>query len=631
MTLSGADATLSINGQAYTLIHSMAQLAALSQPVLNSHGNQVYSDWNGTPVFTTATGYYALAQDLDASGATYSGPVVNTLAGTLAGLGHKVSNLTVNDTNGYGNDGLIGSIGSTTVDVNTGITTVTGVGTVRDIGLVNVKINDTNASGVNTGNDGALAGVSYTGSTVSNAYSINATMTGIFNVGGLVGFNQGVIYNGHTDYVNISALNGGGGYGGLVGQNFGTISNSSAKGNVAAAGILSDGGNGLLNSTDIGGLVGYNAGSIINSHAYVDVSATNSVSVGGLVGTNIAGGSYPGSITGSTATGTLTVTWTYGQAEGENYGGLVGVNYGGAIANSSANVNVNVTVGPAIIDGVAYVAGVQYVGGLVGNNTVGYNSDGSTFSGAVVNSTSYGNVTAIGLGNLTVNGIASNVGGAIGNNDGSISGVQSFGNVKGFSEVGGLIGTNDGDVRNSSASGTVTGVRNVDGLVGADSGTVASSTYHDPAAAAQAAQTAIAATAAANVISTTDAQMTAAVPPSASISTAGKQATAAIAGPKIDDNIEIKERRAATPSSSAGRARHAALSPPPRHAVETEAEAEEPPAPRHVAPPPKPQKAHVKARGAGYGASIRSIEINGQRYNLEDNSAKPGESDQKAQ
>jgi hypothetical protein len=42
--------------------------------------------------------------------------------------------------------------------------------------------------------------------------------------------------------------------------------------------------------------------------------------------------------------------------------------------------------------------------------------------------------------------------------------------------------------------------------------------------------------------------------------------------------------------------------------------------------PPKPHKVHVKAHGAGYGAHIRSIDVDGQHFDLEKNSkpeAKP--------
>jgi filamentous hemagglutinin family protein len=640
VTLSGASASLSINGQAYTLIHSMAQLAALSLPVIDPKtGRQAIDPYYNLPIWAPATGYYALGNNLDASGTVYSRAVVPILTGTLAGMGHQVSNLTINDTAGHGNDGFIGSVGSMVTDTKTGRTSVNGVGAVRDIAVVNVNITDNNASTGNSGPDGALAGAVYKGSTVRNAYSFAATMTGITSVGGLVGRNQGVIDNAHVYSVNISALNGGSGYGGLVGENFGIIENSTAQGKVTAAGVLSDGGGGLTFSSYIGGLVGFNAGAIVNSHTYVDITTTNSVDVGGLVGTNIAGTSYdgtvnPGSITGSTAGGTLNATWTYTSAGGQNYGGLVGGNTGGTISNSSTNVNVNVTATNVDANGLASVSGV---GGLVGSNSQGIDQYGNGFGGDLTNNTSYGNVNGVGF--------VTEVGGGVGLNlGGSISGLQTSGNVNGFINVGGLVGANEGGtVSDSTASGAVNGVRNVSELVGSDSGAVTNNnnTYLDPAtiaakaaraarAAAQAAETAAAAARAANVIATTDMAMTEATPPRPLISNAGTEATAAIAGPKIDDNIKIEEPAPGTGQIS-GRG-GAGSSSEGQHArtEEQNAPSEEPRPRRHVAAATPARKAHARG-GAGLGATIRSIDVDGQHYNLQDGSSKDGASDQKAQ
>ncbi len=638
VTLSGASASLSINGQAYTLIHNMAQLAALSLPVIDPKtGLQAIDPYTGLPVWAPATGYYALGNDLNASGAVYSGAVVPILTGTLAGMGHKVSNLTIIDAAGHGNDGLIGTVGSVVIDPNTGNRSVDGVGAVRDITVVNFKITDNNTSTGNSGADGALAGSVYKGSTIRNAYSFGATMTGIFNVGGLVGFNQGVIDNAHVDSVNISALDSGSGYGGLVGENFGIIENSSATGKLSAAGVLSNDGSGLTFSSDIGGLVGFNAGAIINSSAYTDINATNSVSVGGLVGINIAGssadGSFnPGSITGSSAGGTVNATWTYLQTNGQDYGGLVGTNMGGAISNSTSGVNVAVTAGSGTIDGETYPAFVQNVGGLVGNNTNGYNSDGSTINGTIRDSSSYGNVNGEGL--------VFSVGGGVGNNDGSISGLHAYGNVNGFSEVGGLVGANIGDVSNSTASGSVNGRANVSELVGSDNGAVSDVTYLDPRAiaaqaalaAARAAQNAAAAAGAATVSATTDAAMTAARPPRPSSAKAGTQAVADLAGPKFDDNVKVEEPAASFGHGGAG----SSSGGQPARTEERNKPSEEPRPRRHVAAAAPAHKTHAGSGGANLGATIRSIEINGQHYDLQDGapangSPKGGASGAKAQ
>ncbi len=84
VTLSGANAGLSINGQAYTLIQSLAQLAALPvSTILDQNGNPVIDPNTGNPQ-TAVLGFYALGQDL-AGTQTYSGPLIATFSGTLGG------------------------------------------------------------------------------------------------------------------------------------------------------------------------------------------------------------------------------------------------------------------------------------------------------------------------------------------------------------------------------------------------------------------------------------------------------------------------------------------------------------------------------------------------------------------
>jgi hypothetical protein len=102
---------------------------------------------------------------------------------------------------------------------------------------------------------------------------VNAKVTGKDNVGGLVGINQGYVFD---SYSTSNVTGTGGGIGGLVGQNGGTIINSYATGSI--------GGN-----TTVGGLVGQNGGTIINS--YSTSSVTGNYYIGGLVGYIFPGGS----------------------------------------------------------------------------------------------------------------------------------------------------------------------------------------------------------------------------------------------------------------------------------------------------------------------------------------------------
>jgi filamentous hemagglutinin family protein len=290
ITLSGAGATLGINGTAYTLLHSMAEIDAIDSTGLN--------------------GNYALAQDLDAGGITYTSALVSSASfvfgGRLAGLGHTISNLTIS----AGSADLVGLIAQ-------------NFGTLRDLGLVGGSV---------SGGDrvGSLVGFNGSSGSISNAYA-TGSVSGDDYVGGLAGYNGlgGSISNAYA----AGSVSGTGDFvGGLVSVNYGTISAAHAAGSVAGA------------SSWVGGLVGVNAGSgsISNAYATGSVSAAGSY-VGGLVGLNNGG-----TISGAYATGNVLAT-------GDYVGGLVGYN-DGSIGNAYATGSVS---------------GNIYVGGLVGWNNGG--------------------------------------------------------------------------------------------------------------------------------------------------------------------------------------------------------------------------------------------------------------------
>ncbi|WOJ89962.1 filamentous hemagglutinin N-terminal domain-containing protein [Methylocapsa polymorpha] len=469
VTLTGANAGLSINGQAYTLIQSLAQLAALpSSPVLDQNGNPVFDPNTGNPE-SAVTGFYALGQDLVGT-QTYSGPLIATFSGTLAGLGHKISNLTINDTAGTGGNGLIGSIGTVTYDYSNfpPQISVTGAGAVRDLGLTNLVL---------TGDGGGLAGQSNIGSTISNVY-VKGSISGGTDVtsfhgpdGGLVGANSGVIDNAHVD-IAITIPGAGNDIGGLAGSNgsTGLIKNSSAKGSIYVGGYaFADGGG--VGSGSIGGLVGSNGGNIDNSHANVDIIANNSYWIGGLVGLNLNANdtSTSANITNSSAIGSISSEWLSTLFNGSGIGGLVGDNAGGAISNSSSTVSVSVKATNSNENGWATI---NDVGGLVGTNETSF---GGNTAGSVVNSSYNGTITATGA--------VSSIGGGVGNNSsGTVSGIQTSGSINtsqgastlsGPSTVGGLVGSNGGSLSNSSTSTTVTGTFSVGGAVGSNGGTIA--------------------------------------------------------------------------------------------------------------------------------------------------------------
>lgn len=141
--------------------------------------------------------------------------------------------------------------------------------------------------------------------------------------GGLVGLNfSGVI----TDCYAAGDVPGGHAGGGLVGDNSGTLLNCYATGNITG-------------NQGVGGLVGTNTGTLTGCHATGDVSGDSWI--GGLVGDN----RWTGVITNCYATGKV-------RSDGENgtAGGLVGL-LNGDLSHCYA---------------VGRVKGTRYVGGLVG-------------------------------------------------------------------------------------------------------------------------------------------------------------------------------------------------------------------------------------------------------------------------
>lgn len=542
ITLSGNNASLTLNGQDYTLIHSMDELAALD-------------DATGT-----ATGYFAIAEDLDAAQWSTANDgadsVIAILSGTLTGLGHTISNLTLNASSSSAyNVGLIAQTKKATWDI------------LRDLGLINI-----NLSG--PWRVGALTGKFYKG-TISNVYVTgNSSVSGRSSVGGLLGYARDLETTNTFSDAEITAELGD--CGGLIGNAYNaTVSNSHASGAVTGGTATSS----EWTTRNTGGLIGnaYKNTTVSDSYATGDVVTSYTKHVGGLIGYAYTG-SGTQSITNSFATGdiigvnyvggligyakastTITVdncyatgdvTGTYeGGSEGGKIGGLIGSAERTDISNAYATGNVNGTdtshlrsVGGLVgsmkygsVDN-SYATGNVYgndgVGGLVGANGYGTisnsyatgNVSSETFAGGLVgcnngsvsDSWASGDVSGFGgLGGLAgingnngsisgsaaygdvtgidVNGKESKqIGGLAGMNSGSISDSTAAGNVSGGNRVGALVGYNydagesTGTIDDSSATGTVTANDGSEGLTGLDEGVTTNSTYTDVAAVAQA-------------------------------------------------------------------------------------------------------------------------------------------------
>ena len=223
ITLSGVGATLTINGSAYTLIHSMTDFQ-------NINGN--------------LSGLYALGEDISSIG-TYGDAVIGNFSGVFAGMGHTISDLTINTNMSYlglfrSNSGMIrnfgvinGSVQST--DAMIGGLVGTNTGTIRDSfydGSVYVPYAN-GAGGLVAWNKGGI---------IKDSYS-TGTVTGNDAVGGVVGYNEsmGVIDRTYSTST-VTSLNAQRN-GGIVGaNNSGTVSNSYATSQIAGSGSTFGGG-----------------------------------------------------------------------------------------------------------------------------------------------------------------------------------------------------------------------------------------------------------------------------------------------------------------------------------------------------------------------------------------------------
>jgi hypothetical protein len=250
MTFWDISSSLAINGTSYTLANDIATLSA--------------------DIAANPSGAYALGRGYDASidGTYEAAPIATTLTGTFNGLGHAITNLTIDHTHqadsAMGFFAAIGSGGAAS-DVSLGAASVTSHG--------------------NRGYTGIFAGTNAgTIRNVSVAGSVTETNMGRY-LAGLVGWNTGVIdqsrasgqVNGANYFADVA---------GLTAQNDGSISRSTSSadvtGNVMACGLVATNqgqvtlssatgaatiGQNQISDTYAGGLVCANGGTVTQSFA----------------------------------------------------------------------------------------------------------------------------------------------------------------------------------------------------------------------------------------------------------------------------------------------------------------------------------------------------------------------------
>jgi len=479
------------NTNFYTLVTSIASLAG--------------------DIASNASGRYALANYIDASGTTYtSSPIPTTFTGKFNGLGNTISGLTIHST-------------ATGADVYVGLFAQTSNASskIEHLRLTGVDITSADNSGMTF--LGALVGVTNDGSV--NDVSVSGSVTGGANnrTGGMFGYNGAAVSDSSADVTVVNGL--GDEAGGIAGLNGGTLTNVTATGSVT-------GNNG---ENWVGGLIGSNnpTGTVTNSHATGDVSTTGT-EVGGLIGDNhadvtnsyatgtVSGNDYTGGLIGYLDAGTVSSSHATGTVTGVSnsldVGGLVGV-VGSSTQLTGSYATGNVTGGDEVggfagynngeIDG-SYATGSvtavrigtgsglsnSFVGGLVGLN---YATISASYATGAVNAGTVGSpldyMSAGGLaggsgggsasidssyatGTVTVYGNNSEAGGLVGGAGDSVTNSWAGGAVEltgSAGQIGGLIGGNSASVQYDYAIGSVTGSGDsiqAGGLVGGDSGTI---------------------------------------------------------------------------------------------------------------------------------------------------------------
>ena len=502
----------------------------------------------GMAATTSLAGNFVLGANIDAtstsgwnfvSGTTYAGftPIGNSSAafiGTFDGLGHSISNLTINlPATDY--VGLFGRLyGLSPMVQNVGLIggSVIGRNYVGElVGLINlstVKNSYTTGSVSGSSQVGGLLGVN--NGTISNNYATgNVNASGIGYVGGLVGFSQS---SSISNCYATGSVTGSGDIGGLVGSNGGTINYSYATGSVSG-------------STDVGGLVGYiNSSQSVISNSYATGLVSGTSSLGGLVGYSSSGAissSYwnittSGQATSAGGTGLTTAqmqtatnftgfnftttpsatgnNWVMVDADGtlNNTGGATGATFPMLASEYSTTINSghqlqlmamnlagsytlgsnidasNTATATTLKDIWSTAGGFVPIGNSTSNFTGTFDGLGHTISNLTINLPAilyvglfgYDNATSVirnvGMIGGSTTGSGS-VGGLVGFNNGTISNSYATDNVFSTSSlnyIGGLVGLNYGTISNSYATGNVSSssATYVGGLTGFNSGII---------------------------------------------------------------------------------------------------------------------------------------------------------------
>jgi len=408
------DDKMSVNSYSYTnptdfSSNVSAKIGLTSYMLVNT----VYDLQN---IQNNLSGDYALGRNIDAGvAASWNGGAGFTPIGSTSGVSQPPSPF----------NGLFKGNEYTIQNLNINQPDTSYVGLFADIGQLG-EVFDVSLKGgsiTGTGFVGAIAGRNDGG--VFESYA-NLPVTGLYTVGlteaagGLVGYNTG------TMAVDRAAGNvaGYGSVGGLVGYNsavdsnsawpgLGTIEDSSATGNVSAAGF-----------SYVGGLVGQSESLNLTQNSLSNSAELYSDHASG----NVTGTQYVGGLAGS-----VNGTFVYNSyASGSVYapggsaaGGLIGIIEG----TSNATVQYSHASGS--------VSGSAFAGGLIGYDSPASAIDSiyNVYATGSVNATAYGGGL---IGYFSGSGQATNAP--------TLTNAYATGNVSGSGSLGGLIGFNSGTV-----------------------------------------------------------------------------------------------------------------------------------------------------------------------------------------
>ena len=270
--------------------------------------------------------YFLLTADIDLGG--YTGTSFNIIGpdwttpftGVFDGNSHTISNFTY-QSSGKNYIGLFGYVKNTNA-------------VIKDLTLIDSNID---AGTVHMYAVGSLVGQLQDG-TVIDCNSVGGSVSGVGEVGGLIGYNYGGMI---SDCYAETIVSGNWRTGGLVGFNwYGTIKRCHAATSVSgisglAGGLVSANSLGRIEncyatgsvhgSNNVGGLVGGNEDGVI-SNCYATGAVDGNDSVGGLVGTI-----WSGAISNCYSTGSVSGSF--------NLGGLVGQDSSGSVSASFWGVN----------------------------------------------------------------------------------------------------------------------------------------------------------------------------------------------------------------------------------------------------------------------------------------------------